>query len=104
MAKAPSPRPAAPRTAAFWVGQVGLGGTWTDDFSLSLDGTWGRGRQWTTVTPAMSIGDATFDANAAYTVSLDRTERTGEINVLAGDVTLDLGNSRPDQRRGRDRG
>ncbi len=73
-----------------WVAQVGLGGTWTDDFTGNLDGTWGRGNQWSTGTPAMQVGDATFSANAAYTVTLDRDETTKSIQANAGDVTLDL--------------
>lgn len=71
-----------------WVTQVGLGGSWTDDFSGTLDGTWGRGKQWSTGTPAMQVGNATFDANAAYTVSLDRDELTNAINITAGTVTF----------------
>ena len=74
-----------------WVTQVGLGGTWTDAFSGDLNGTWGRGPQWTTGTPAMSIGDATFSANDAYTVSLDRDETTKNIDVTAGTVTFNQG-------------
>lgn len=71
-----------------WVTQVGLGGSWTDDFSNSLDGTWGRGKQWSTGTPAMQVGNATFDANAAYTVSLDRNELTNAMQISAGTVTI----------------
>lgn len=71
-----------------WVTQVGLGGEWTDDFSGSLDGTWGRGKQWSTGMPAMQVGNATFNQNAAYTVSLDRDELTNAVNINAGIVTL----------------
>src|SRR5690606_29160019 len=73
-----------------WVTQVGLGGAWTDDFTGSLDGTWGRGRQWSTGTPAMQVGDALFNADASYTVSLDRDELTRSITVTAGAVALDF--------------
>ena len=53
-----------------WVAQVGLGGTWTN----AAGGTWGRGPNWSTGTPAMQVGNATFDLNATYTVALDRDE------------------------------
>jgi len=71
-----------------WVTQVGLGGEWTDDFSGSLDGTWGRGKQWSTGTPAMQVGNATFNANAAYTVSLDRDELTNHVQINTGTITF----------------
>ena len=56
-----------------WDAQVGLGGEWTDDF---------------TGTPAMQVGDATFNADDAYTVSLDRNETTRSVKVEVGNVTL----------------
>ncbi len=71
-----------------WVTQVGFGGTWTNSLSGTLDGTWGRGKQWSTGTPAMQVGDAAFSANANYTVSLDRNESTRTISVTAGTVVL----------------
>jgi len=71
-----------------WVTQVGLGGEWTDDFTGSLNGTRGRGKQWSTGTPAMQVGNATFNVNAAYTVSLDRNELTNAVNINAGTVTI----------------
>jgi len=70
-----------------WVTQVGLG-TWTDDFTGSLDGTWGRGRQWSTGTPAMQVGNATFITNGSYTVSLDRDELTNAVLISAGSVRI----------------
>ncbi len=73
-----------------FVTQVGLGGTWTDDFSGSLDGTWGRGTQWSTGTPAIQW-DADFSAAAAYTVGFDRDEQAREITIAAGQVTFALG-------------
>jgi hypothetical protein len=79
-----------PAYLRLWITQVGLGGTWTDVFSGSLNGTWGRGPQWSTGTPAMQVGDAVFNASAAYSVSLDRNETTRSISVSAGDVTLNL--------------
>jgi hypothetical protein len=38
----------------------------------------------------MQVGDATFTANASYTVSLDRDETTRTITVDSGEVTLNL--------------
>jgi hypothetical protein len=73
-----------------WVTQVGLGGEWTDAFTDSLDGTWGRGPQWSTGTPAMQVGDAVFNALADYTVSLDRDELTRTISVNAGRVNFEF--------------
>jgi hypothetical protein len=67
-----------------WVTQVGLGGTWTN----ATDGIWGRGPNWSTGTPAMQVGNATFDLDAAYAVALDRDERTKAIAVDAGTVTI----------------
>lgn len=76
--------------ARHWVTQVGLGGKWTDDFTGNLNGTWGRGPQWSTGTPAMQVGDATFDSAATYNVTLDRNEATRKVAFNAGEVTLDL--------------
>ena len=45
-----------------FVAQVGIGGTWTNAITGTLNGTWGRGRQWSTGTPAMLAGNATFSA------------------------------------------
>jgi hypothetical protein len=73
-----------------WVAQIGLGGEWTGEYTGSLDGTWGRGPQWSTGTPAMQVGDAMFSASSSYTVSLDRHERTRTIAVSAGEVELDF--------------
>jgi hypothetical protein len=67
-----------------WVAQVGLGGTWTN----AAGGTWGRGPNWSTGTPAMQVGNATFNLNSAYTVALDRDELTKTITISAGTVTL----------------
>jgi hypothetical protein len=67
-----------------WVTQVGLGGTWTNP----AGGTWGRGPNWSTGTPAMQVGNATFGLNAVYAVALDRDERTKTIAVNAGTVTI----------------
>jgi hypothetical protein len=67
-----------------WVAQVGLGGKWTK----ATGGTWGRGPNWSTGTPAMQVGDAEFNLNTAYTVTLDRDERTRTMTVSAGSVTL----------------
>ena len=69
-----------------WVTQVGLGGKWTN----ASGGTWGRGPNWSTGTPAMQVGDATFDLDAAYTVALDRDELTKTIALDAGTVTIDF--------------
>jgi hypothetical protein len=69
-----------------WVAQVGLGGTWTK----STGGTWGRGLNWSTGTPAMQVGNATFNLNSAYAVALDRDELTKSMAVNAGTVTLDF--------------
>jgi hypothetical protein len=69
-----------------WVTQAGLGGTWTN----AAGGTWGRGPNWSTGTPAMQVGDATFDLDAAYTITLDRDELTETISVEAGTVTIDF--------------
>jgi hypothetical protein len=69
-----------------WVTQVGLGGSWTS----ATGGTWGRGPNWSTGTPAMQVGNATFDLNSAYTVALDRDERTKTIAVSAGTVTINF--------------
>ena len=67
-----------------WVTQVGLGGAWTKP----AGGTWGRGPNWSTGTPAMQVGNATFNLNAAYAVALDRDERTKTIAIDAGKVTI----------------
>ena len=67
-----------------WVAQVGLGGTWTN----AAGGTWGRGPNWSTGTPAMQVGNATFNLNSTYTSRLDRDERTKTIAVNAGTVTI----------------
>jgi len=67
-----------------WVTQVGLGGTWTS----AAGGTWGRGPNWSTGTPAMQVGNATFDLGSVYTVALDRDERTKTVAVAAGTVTI----------------
>lgn len=72
-----------------WVTQVGLGGEWTDEFSGSLDGTWGRGKQWSTGTPATQAGHAEFNIDAEYTVSLDRNESTNSVLIGAGHIILD---------------
>jgi len=69
-----------------WVAQVGLGGTWTN----AAGGTWGRGPNWSTGTPAMRVGNATFDLNSAYTVALDRNELTQTIAINAGTVTINF--------------
>jgi hypothetical protein len=69
-----------------WVAQVGLGGTWTN----AAGGTWGRGPNWSTGTPAMQVGNATFDRNSAYTVALDRNELTQTIAINAGTVTINF--------------
>ncbi len=68
-----------------WVAQVGLGGTWIS----AAGGTWGRGPNWSTGTPAMQVGNATFNLNANYTVGLDRDETTKTITVNAGTVTIE---------------
>jgi hypothetical protein len=65
---------------------VGLGGSWTS----AAGGTWGRGPNWSTGTPAMQVGNATFDLNSTYTVALDRDERTKTIALSAGTVTIDF--------------
>jgi hypothetical protein len=67
-----------------WVVQVGLGGAWTN----AAGGTWGRGPNWSTGTPAMQVGNAMFNLNSAYTVALDRDELTKTITISAGTVTL----------------
>lgn len=69
-----------------WAAQIGLGGTWTK----ASGGTWGRGPNWSTGTPAMQVGNAVFSLNSAYAVTLDRNEDTKSISVAAGSVTLDL--------------
>jgi hypothetical protein len=66
-----------------WVAQVGLGGAWTKG-----DGTWGRGPNWSTGTPAMQVGNATFNLSAAYAVALDRDERTKAVAIDAGTVAI----------------
>jgi hypothetical protein len=70
-----------------WVAQIGLGGKWTK----AAGGTWGRGPNWSTGTPAMQVGNAIFDLDSAYAVSVDRNESTKTIAVNAGSVTIDLG-------------
>ena len=50
----------------------------------------GRGRQWSTGTPATQVGNAAFGASATYNVGLDRNELTRNIAVNAGNVTLNL--------------
>jgi len=72
-----------------WVTQVGLGGTWTDDFTGTLDGTWGRGKQWSTGTPAIQL-DAHFSADDTYTVAFDRDEQARAVTVTGGHVTFAL--------------
>jgi hypothetical protein len=67
-----------------WVAQVGLGGTWTQ----ATGGTWGRGPNWSTGTPAMQVGNAMFNLNSSYTVALDRDELTKTIAINAGTVTI----------------
>jgi hypothetical protein len=69
-----------------YVTQVGLGGNWTK----AAGGTWGRGPNWSTGTPAMQVGNAVFNLNSTYTVAFDRDERTQTISVSAGTVTLNL--------------
>jgi len=69
-----------------WVAQVGLGGTWTN----AAGGTWGRGPNWSTGTPAMQVGNATFNLDSAYTVALDRNELTQTIAINAGTVTINF--------------
>jgi len=69
-----------------WVAQVGLGGTWTKP----AGGTWGRGPNWSTGTPAMQVGNATFNLNSVYAVALDRDELTKNIAINAGTVTIDF--------------
>jgi hypothetical protein len=69
-----------------WVAQVGLGGNWTN----AAGGTWGRGPNWSTGTPAMQVGNATFNSNSAYTVALDRNELTKTIAIDAGTVAIDF--------------
>jgi hypothetical protein len=68
-----------------WVTQVGLGGTWTN----AAGDTWGRGPNWSTGTPAMQVGNATFDLGSAYAVALDRDERTKAVAIDAGTVTIE---------------
>jgi hypothetical protein len=68
-----------------WVAQVGLGGTWTN----AGGGTWGRGPNWSTGTPAMQVGNATFDLDSVYAVALDRDELTKTIAINAGTVTIE---------------
>jgi hypothetical protein len=82
--------PTGPSYERAWVAQLGLGGTWTDAFTGNLNGTWGRGPQWSTGTPAMQVGDASFISPGSYTVTLDRDETTRSISIDAGSVTLDL--------------
>jgi hypothetical protein len=69
-----------------WVVQVGLGGNWTN----AAGGTWGRGPNWSTGTPAMQVGNAAFNLNSAYTVALDRDEMTKIISIYAGTVAIDF--------------
>lgn len=69
-----------------WVAQVGLGGKWTN----TAGGTWGRGPNWSTGTPAMQVGNAVFDLDAHYAVGLDRNELTKSIAIKAGTVTIDF--------------
>lgn len=73
-----------------WVAQVGFGGAWTDAFTGDLNGTWGRGKQWSTGTPAMLVGDAAFNRPETYSVGLDRHEQTKSVSITAGSVTLNL--------------
>jgi hypothetical protein len=68
-----------------WVAQVGLGGTWKN----VTGGTWGRGPNWTTGTPATQVGYAQFTMPSTYTVTLDRDECTRTISVDFGIVTFD---------------
>ncbi len=74
------------RYGRLWVAQVGLGGNWNN----AAGGTWGRGPNWSTGTPAMQVGNATFDLSSGYTVGLDRNESTKTIAVNAGELTVDL--------------
>jgi hypothetical protein len=67
-----------------WVAQIGLGGTWT----TASGGTWGRGPNWSTGTPATQVGNAVFKLASTYTVTLDRDELTGSVSVNAGTVTI----------------
>lgn len=67
-----------------WVAQVGLGGSWTN----VAGGTWGRGPNWSTGTPAMQVGNAAFDLDSAYSVALDRDELTKTIAINAGNVSI----------------
>lgn len=76
----------------YFVTQVGFGGEWTDAHTGSLDGTWGRGPQWSTGTPAMAIGDAVFSADASYTVTLDRDETSDTVAIDAGTVSINFDN------------
>lgn len=69
-----------------WVAQVGFGGVWES----AAGGTWGRGVNWSTGTPAMQVGSATFSLPGAYTVSFDRDESTKSMSVAAGTVSVDL--------------
>jgi hypothetical protein len=69
-----------------WVTQVGLGGAWTN----AAGGTWGRGPNWSTGTPAMQVGNATFNLGSAYAVALDRDERTKTVAINAGTVKIDF--------------
>jgi hypothetical protein len=68
-----------------WVTQVGLGGSWT----TPTGGTWGRGPNWSTGTPAMRVGNAIFNLNSNYTVALDRDESTTTMSINAGTVTIE---------------
>lgn len=72
------------RYLRLWVTQVGLGGSWTN----AGGGTWGRGFNWSTGTPAMQVGEAAFDLDETYTVDLDRDELTKTMAVNAGTVTI----------------
>jgi hypothetical protein len=69
-----------------WVAQVGLGGMWTK----AAGGTWGRGPNWSTGTPAMQVGNATFNLNSSYTIALDRNELTKAVAFSAGTVTFNF--------------
>lgn len=76
-----------PNSARHWVAQVGLGGDWLN--TTNTDNAWGRGRNWSTGTPAIQL-DAKFNFNASYHVAFDDDESARNVIVSAGDVTFDL--------------
>lgn len=71
-----------------WVAQLGLGGDWLN--TTSNDNVWGRGRNWSTSTPAIQL-DARFVADANYTVAFDDNESARNVTIADGDVTFALG-------------